>query len=139
MYLLPTNITRTSTSVLRSVQKKPSQELLDIAEEMTDVLDNNNRSRFVKLIKEGWEIKKNTSELILGNPRLKIVDKELELFDEIICHRLIGAGNGGYFLLFAKLKTEAECIAFRHQLYDKLNSIVLPVEIDYNGLEVKKI
>jgi len=133
MFLLPTNITRSSTKVLKSVVKNPSKNLLSVAEEMVDVIKNNDRDRFIHLIKRGWKAKKETSDLILGNDKLKNLDKDLENLDEILCHRLIGAGNGGYFLLFTKKNTRANVIS------KKLNSIVLPVEIDYNGLEVKNI
>jgi len=54
-------------------------ELKNAGKEMVDVIKNNDRDRFIHLIKRGWKAKKETSDLILGNDKLKNLDKDLEI------------------------------------------------------------
>lgn len=101
MYLLFSGITRNSTDVLKSLEF-PNDSLLKICEDFHNVLISNDVGRFLELIKKGWLNKKNTSVNILESNELKGLDKALEDDGDVLAHRLCGAGNGGYFLLFTR-------------------------------------
>ena len=50
-------------------------------------------------------MKKRSSNLILNNKRLSSIDKELQDNSSVLAHKLCGAGNGGFFLVFARPNT----------------------------------
>ena len=100
MYLRPTGIQRSSTKVLSSIDTKRSEALLPFVSHMSNAIKKNDVSKFLGLMQASWEVKKSTSPLILENEKLKEMDRFLYKDKSILAHRLCGAGNGGFFLIF---------------------------------------
>ena len=67
---------------------------------MEKCIADNNEKDFCKIINEGWENKKESSNLILKNAVLKELDEKLSSEPAVKAHKLCGAGGGGYFLVF---------------------------------------
>jgi galactokinase/mevalonate kinase-like predicted kinase len=84
------------------------------------------RSKFIEVIKEGWRVKKQTSENILQHSVLKRMDEEYENNKAVLCHRLCGAGNGGFFLIFCDKGAKS-----RHK-----KGTSLKIDIDFDGAKV---
>ena len=57
---------------------------------------------FIKSVKIGWEHKKKNSPHVLEDRGLQMLDKTLEQHKDVLAHRLCGAGNRGYFLIFTE-------------------------------------
>jgi len=55
----------------------------------------------IHLMKESWIQKKYTTKAIVENKVIQDMDKLLEENETVLSHRLVGAGNGGYFLTFS--------------------------------------
>lgn len=128
MYLLPSSIKRSSTGVLSKTKKSINPRLLSMADDMVQAITTDNFDDFIDVIREGWVIKKESSPVILGNSVLKDLDKLLYNTDEILAHRLIGAGNGGYFLLITSPEQS------RERLEKQIGKKIIPVSIDNIGL-----
>ena len=111
-----------STNVLKSVKVTNDSSLLDIVDDMEQSLLKGSRSEFIKIVKEGWDLKKKTSNRILSNESLKLLDQTFSEDDKILCHKLCGAGNGGFFLLF-----------YKKGHTPSTNLSYLKVDVDYNG------
>lgn len=120
MYLVPTRINRKSTDVLRSI-KFDNDQLLHLVSEMENALLDNDHKSFHTIINEGWAKKKETSKLINENVKIKNLDKALASDTNILSHRLCGAGNGGFFLIFSRRKD-----------FDSYDCI--PISIDSQGI-----
>ena len=57
--------------------------------------------------------KKYTTKAIVANKVIQDMDKLLEENETVLSHRLVGAGNGGYFLTFShknSLKIPFNCV-----------------------------
>lgn len=128
MYLLPSSIKRKSTQVLSEVKKSVDPRLLNMADDMVKAISSNNFDDFIDIIKTGWVIKKESSPVILGNDTLRDLDSLLCGIESIDAHRLIGAGNGGYFLLVTKNSV------LQSDLEEKVGKKIIPVSIDNDGL-----
>lgn len=104
MHLIFTGVTRNSKNVLKDVSENLDkvEKLLPIVDEAYDAILNNNHTKVFDLFNQSWEEKKKTSDIITENETIKVMDKELNLNDSVLCHKLCGAGNGGYFLAFSK-------------------------------------
>ena len=76
--------------------------MLPILDEAYDELIKKNYDDFIELIKKSWEEKKKTSEYILKNSILKELDNYLIENESVKAHKLCGAGNGGFFLVFSE-------------------------------------
>jgi len=100
MYLRPTLIKRSSTEVLKSVDIEKASGLLPLVAEMREAIISENVSKFLHLVKETWEKKKETSPLVLENRKLSEMDYNLRKDKSVLAHKLCGAGNGGFFLIF---------------------------------------
>ena len=92
--------------------------LLDTLEKAYYELINNNYDKFINLISQSWDQKKKTSKLILANKIIKDLDKYLSENKSVIAHKLCGAGNGGFFLIFSE----------KDKLQIKLRSVKINVE-----------
>lgn len=103
MHLVFTGITRNSKNVLKCVTDNIDKavSLLDTVEQAYSALQDNDYTRFLELINVSWEQKKNTTSSITENRVIRIIDKTLLENDTVIAHRLCGAGNGGFFLVFS--------------------------------------
>ncbi len=122
IYLLPTGISRSSTAVLKTVKVAPTTELVDLVHEMVTVIRRSDVSEFAKIMKKGWEVKKASSKMILQNDKLKKMDQDLTSSSGVLCHKLCGAGNGGFFLFF------------KHKnIGMKIPRGAIKVRIDYDG------
>ncbi len=104
MHLVFTGVVRSSIEVLKKVTENidKSKPLLRILEKAYLELKNKNYDDFVNLIKDSWEEKKKTTEYILKNKNLKNLDDYLAQNASVKAHKLCGAGNGGFFLVFSE-------------------------------------
>lgn len=102
IYTLYTGITRESTNILKSVSIKKPKSVLNLVDVMHQSILDKDFSMFLEVINEGWEKKKETSELIMSNPKLVELDAMLQRSPDILAHKLCGAGGGGYFAIFAQ-------------------------------------
>lgn len=103
-HLVFTGITRNSKEVLKDVTEniENSLPLLDIVDHATESILNKDYNLFFKLLNDSWEIKKTTSQLIVQNDTIAMLDHNLKSNPHVIAHKLCGAGNGGYFLVISK-------------------------------------
>lgn len=99
MFLIPTNIYRKSTPILETVCLK-NNSLLKLVEDMVDVINNKDHNSFHKIINEGWQKKKESSNKITENIKIQELDDKLNKDPDILSYKLCGAGNGGFFLVF---------------------------------------
>ena len=100
IYLRPTGIRRKSTSILCTLDNKKVEELLPVVEEMHHSIKSLDYVSFISAINKAWSLKKQVSPLILKDSALKEMDKSLRNDPHVLAHRLCGAGNGGFFLIF---------------------------------------
>lgn len=98
MYLIPTGVTRSSTTILSSLNIDKIHELMKPFYKINDELNKNNFLSIFNEINHAWEIKKQTSIDIINN---KILNLEHKL-NYVLAKRLIGAGAGGYFLVIVE-------------------------------------
>lgn len=124
MFLIPTGIVRKSTKVLESLNFE-NKRLLDLVFEMEKCLLDSDEKNFHEIINEGWIRKKETSKLISKNLIIKNIDDSLTNNKKVLSHRLCGAGNGGFFLVFTNIEK-----------FDEYNSI--PISIDDTGISCYK-
>ena len=111
-YLIPSNKKRNSDSVLRDLKnnQESTEKILgirDIAQgflEFEDEREYKIEDFFNKSMRESWLIKKSMSKIMNTS-----LNEQYELINKLIPNnwiRLIGAGNGGYFLISAKIEEE---------------------------------
>jgi len=108
MYLVYTGIKRKSTKLLESLDLKKIDKILPLVDEMERSINNYDAQSFLDIIKEGWAKKKETSPMITQNAIISDIDDTLRRDKGVLAHRLCGAGNGGYFLVFKKANTPNE-------------------------------
>jgi D-glycero-alpha-D-manno-heptose-7-phosphate kinase len=103
-HLVFTGITRNSKNVLQDVSENidKSLPLLKTVEDAYDVLKQKDYEKFLELLNFSWGQKKQTSSLITENEQIRNMDKVLMDSEKVISHKLCGAGNGGFFLVFSK-------------------------------------
>ena len=108
-YLIPTYKKRNSDSVLREIKNSPEStekfiEIRDIATRFIEFEDEREykiEEVFNQSVRDSWRLKKSMSQIM--NTTLK---DQYKLIDKLIPNnwiRLIGAGNGGYFLISSKI------------------------------------
>jgi len=104
MALVFTGVTRNSRGVLKSVTDNLDKAvpLMQTVENAYDALLDENYPEFLELLNLSWDQKKKTSSHITENKIIRSMDKSLEESDSVIAHKLCGAGNGGFFLVFSK-------------------------------------
>lgn len=129
VHLVFTGVTRNSKNVLKEVTANidKSLPLLKTVDDAYDALKCKNYPKFLELLNHSWQQKKQTSSLITENEQIKIIDNVLMENDEVIAHKLCGAGNGGFFLVFSEsnnLKIPYESIK---------------IEVESNGVSGYKI
>ena len=101
IYLLYTGVLRNSTTVLETLNIDKSVPLLDDVKELEFAIMGCDVTHFNFVMKRSWENKKQTSKLICENKILVDLDKKLSYNKRVLSHKLCGAGNGGYFLIFS--------------------------------------
>ena len=102
-HLVFTGVTRNSKAILKNItdnleKVKPVLETVDVAYES---LIKNDYKTFFNHLNEGWKQKKKTSESICENEIIQEMDNFLVNNESVIAHKLCGAGNGGFFLVFS--------------------------------------
>jgi D-glycero-alpha-D-manno-heptose-7-phosphate kinase len=102
MYLIFTNVTRHSTEILKNIDLHKREKLLSFVDLLEKSIRESNKDDFFNIIREGWIQKKESSPFIVGEPSVKEIDSLLSNDTNILAHRLCGAGNGGFFLVFTK-------------------------------------
>ncbi len=106
-HLVFTGVTRNSKNVLMDVTSNidksiPLLKTVDLAYEALKVKDY---LKFLELLNLSWEQKKQTSSLIAENEIIKSIDRVLSDNENVLAHKLCGAGNGGFFVVFSKPET----------------------------------
>ena len=79
-----------------------SKPLLETVEKAHDAFYRKDYDEFLNLMNDSWTQKKNTSSTILKNKWIREMDTELFENESVIAHKLCGAGNGGFFLVFSE-------------------------------------
>jgi len=125
IYTLYTGITRGSTNILKSVSIKKPKSVLNLVDVMHQSIIDKDFSVFLEIINEGWEKKKETSDLIMSSARLVELDMMLQRTSEVLAHKLCGAGGGGYFVIFAKKGTNFDKNSEVGQLTNWLTRVTL--------------
>ena len=103
-YLVFTGVTRNSKNVLKDVTDNidKAKPLLTTLDKSYAALLENDYSKFLNYLNKSWIQKKKTSSTITENFSIKEMDEHLNENDSVIAHKLCGAGNGGFFLVFAE-------------------------------------
>ena len=104
MFLIYTGVTRNSKKVLADVTQNLDKvkPLRDIVEEAYSDVYTKDPVNLLYHLKNAWDAKKNVSSIISENLEIKKLDDELSQNQQVLAHKLCGAGNGGFFLTFAK-------------------------------------
>jgi D-glycero-alpha-D-manno-heptose-7-phosphate kinase len=128
-HLVFTGVTRNSKNVLQDVTANidKSLPLLKTVDNAYDALKRKDYPKFLELLNHSWEQKKQTSSLITENEQIQSIDKVLTESENVIAHKLCGAGNGGFFLVFSKP-----------------SSLIIPyksikIEVESNGIIGRKL
>jgi D-glycero-alpha-D-manno-heptose-7-phosphate kinase len=131
MHLVYTGATRSSTDLLKSVKTKKSLGLLTLVDEMEKCITEEDTPFFLETIQEGWERKKHACPEMTQNPTVKALDESLENSPKVLAHRLCGAGNGGFFLLFTSPDWNPS--------ENNLEKHIIPINISSYGAQARKI
>lgn len=101
IHLLYTGVLRNSTQVLESLNIDKSVPLLEDVIKLEKAINTSDVEWFNDVMNNSWEKKKQTSPLICQNESLVDLDNKLRYDSRVLSHKLCGAGNGGYFLIFS--------------------------------------
>ena len=106
-HLVFTGVTRNSKKILKNVTQNLDKvkPLLKTVDESYTALRNNKHNKFLNLITKSWEQKKKTSSSITENEKIQEIDTVLTKNNTVLSHKLCGAGNGGFFLVFSDTET----------------------------------
>ena len=100
MHLIYTGNTRSSTSVLKSINVNKVTDIVGLVDDMEKSILTYDYGTFYKILREGWKKKKATSERILSDSSLVEIDSLLYSSSNVKAHKLCGAGGGGHFVIF---------------------------------------
>lgn len=100
--LLYTGVIRNSSNILETIDIFKVSSLLNDVKNLETAILNNDIDLFNSVIRQGWQHKKETSNLICSNPILNELDSKLTNNINVLSHKLCGAGGGGFFLIFSK-------------------------------------
>lgn len=128
-HLVFTGVTRNSKNVLQDVTANidKSLPLLKTVDEAYTALREKDFPLFLNLLNQSWEQKKATSSLITENEQIQKIDQVLSGSDNVLAHKLCGAGNGGFFLVFSKPNTL------------KIPYKSIRIEVESNGVVGRKL
>ena len=106
-HLVFTGVTRNSKKILKSVTGNLDKikPLLKIVDHAYDYFKEKNYKHILKELNKSWEQKKKTSSSIAENEHIQDMDKVLSNNNTVVAHKLCGAGNGGFFLVFSETNT----------------------------------
>jgi len=104
MHLVFTGVTRNSKNILKDVSENidKAKPLLTTLDESYESLIKNDYSQFLNYLNQSWNQKKETSSTIMENHSVQEMDDSLNKNNTVIAHKLCGAGNGGFFLVFSE-------------------------------------
>ena len=117
-YLVSTNTTRLSTSILETIDYNKVHDMSLNTMLMWDAINDNDPSRVKHLINSGWEQKKLTSPSIV-NEQVSRIEETLSRISSVAAWRLIGAGNGGYFLVLTEKNSYLPLKNIKISLYNE--------------------
>ena len=105
-HLVFTGVTRNSKNVLKDVTDNIDKvkPLLGTLDKSYDAIIQDDYGTFLNYLNKSWIQKKKTSSTITENPTIQEIDNCLNENDTVISHKLCGAGNGGFFLVFSEKK-----------------------------------
>lgn len=128
-HLVFTGVTRNSKNVLQDVTANidKSLPLLQTVDKAYDALRQKDFPLFLNLLNQSWEQKKETSSLITENEQIQKIDQVLSESNDVLAHKLCGAGNGGFFLVFSKPNTL------------KISYESIRIEVESNGVVGHKL
>lgn len=103
-HLVFTGVTRNSKNVLKDITENidKSKPLLSTVDKAYDCLLKNDYGKFLNYLNKSWIQKKKTSSIITENQSIKDIDETLNENETVLAHKLCGAGNGGFFLVFSE-------------------------------------
>lgn len=131
MFLIYTGVVRKSTELLKSLDLESCLPLLKDVDDLEYSIINNDFDLFHEVINRTWINKKNSSKLICQDEHIKNLDSDLIYDQNVLSHKLLGAGNGGYFLIFTNPNMEN----YIHNKY----KFVKQIKISDKGLQISKI
>jgi D-glycero-alpha-D-manno-heptose-7-phosphate kinase len=102
IHLIYTGVLRSSTKILESLNIDKSLPLLQDVEDLEKAINTCDIEKFNFVMNRSWQTKKLTSKMICENETLVALDDKLNADKKVLCHKLCGAGNGGYFLVFSE-------------------------------------
>ena len=125
LFLIPISDTgRSSTNVLKSLDLKGRESILEIVKQGGNCLKRHNFDDFNQLILDTWEEKKKISNLITNS---NIEDLEyLIKKNKNIYYKLCGAGGGGYMFVIKENKNDLDLL----QKYPYIN-----IHMDNRGIK----
>ena len=126
MHLIHTKVSRKSTRLLGKINERKSKKLLSLVDEIEKAIEQSDIKSFVDIVNEGLKKKKESNPLTINNTAVSGIDKVLSEEKDVLCHKLCGAGNGGFFLLFTKTGYDTSKI--------RLNRMVIPISISKKGV-----
>ena len=131
IYLVHTGIARRSTPILETIDPDKCLPLVEITNEMHQAICQSDGQQLLAMINEGWALKKLVSKRIASEPAVVEIDEVLNRSPDVVAHRLLGAGAGGYFLIFCKSGFNFV------KLSKDLSTKILPIDICHEGISVK--
>ena len=102
-HLVFTGVTRNSKKILKNVTDnlEKVKPILSTVAFAYQSLIQKDYELFFGYMNQGWQQKKDTSSSICENETIKEIDSTLENNPSVLSHKLCGAGNGGFFLVFS--------------------------------------
>ena len=117
LVLMYTGIKRTAHHIAKSYVKKLNRDkkneimqILKITKDAEKALKNRNFDDFGRLLHQSWLIKKNLSGKISSSLIDEIYDRAIE--KGALGGKLLGAGGGGFFLLYVPYKKQKKFIEY---------------------------
>lgn len=128
-HLVFTGVTRNSKNVLKDVTSNidKSKPLLATVDKAYDALLQKDYGKFLNYLNMSWIQKKKTSSTITESSTIKEMDEQLNKNETVLAHKLCGAGNGGFFLVFSKPNTL------------KIPYGSIKIEVESNGVVGRKL
>jgi len=104
LHLVFTGVTRNSKNILKDVTENidKAKPLLNTLDKSYTAIRQNDHGNFLNYLNKSWIQKKKTSSTITENTSIKEMDDFLNENETVISHKLCGAGNGGFFLVFSE-------------------------------------
>lgn len=115
--LIPVGTVRNSTNILSTISFEEVYKMSSLTDFMVDALVKQDYSRVCHLVQSGWEIKKTTSPSIVSK-EVSDLEQIINRYQYITACRLIGAGNGGYFLVISEKNYTIPLANIKINLYE---------------------